>query len=209
MSSPRIAGVVLAAGASRRLGSSKQLLIDPQSGLTMVARAAQQLLDAGCAPVLVITGADAKQVEAALGSMNVQTQFNPAWEEGMGASIAAAIGRLMTLNQANEDVDLKAVLLVACDMPAVSVEHLRELLAESASGTTRVVSRYEGASGEQVVGIPALFPTSDWQNLTELSGDKGARDLLRLHDTLSVFLRAGDFDLDTAADVNRWREEAR
>jgi uncharacterized damage-inducible protein DinB len=59
-----------------------------------------------------------------------------------------------------------------------------------------------------VRGIPALFPQADWTVLHALSGDRGARDLFVLPDTLSVFLRNGSFDVDTPADLVRWRAES-
>lgn len=196
----RVAGLVLAAGASRRLGEPKQLLVDAESRLTMVARAAQQLLTVGCSPVVVVTGAEHKRVEEALVGMLVSTCFNDRWSEGMGSSISRGVQWLSSLNQ-----QLDAVMIVPCDMPTVDVPHLASLLATSESGERRVASAYEDSTGRSIVGTPAIFPIKEWAQLIELSGDRGARSLLVANDTLSVFLRMGQFDLDTPEDVSRWR----
>jgi CTP:molybdopterin cytidylyltransferase MocA/uncharacterized damage-inducible protein DinB len=203
MRAPRVvAGVVLAAGASSRLGAPKQLLRDATDE-TLVARAARQLREAGCDPVLVITGARGVEVAAALAHLAVTVVHNANWSEGMSSSIRLAVETLEA-SSARPDA-ISAMLIASCDMPAVTAEHLRALLNESDGGERRVASQYGVDSGALVRGIPAIFPRSDWRALHALTGDRGARDLLKLPETLSVSLRNGNFDLDTPADVAAWR----
>jgi molybdenum cofactor cytidylyltransferase len=203
-----VAGLLLAAGASRRLGEPKQLLTDA-AGVPRVRAAAQQLLDAGCAPVLVVIGATAARVRAALAGLPVQCVEHAHFAEGMGSSIAAGVRALAA--SADEEGASHAVLIAACDMPGISTAHLATLLTASADRTSRVASAYPSAAdsagvADLVRGIPAVFPRTDWPALEALRGDRGARDLLRDHDTLTVFVPAGRFDLDTPADVLAWRE---
>ena len=98
-----------------------------------------------------------------------------------------------------------AVLIAASDMPNVEVTHFHELISEWRNSGARVASNYGAALEKEFLGIPAIFPRADWPALCELHGDRGARELLNNQSTLSVFIRSGSFDLDTPADVERWR----
>jgi CTP:molybdopterin cytidylyltransferase MocA/uncharacterized damage-inducible protein DinB len=194
-----VAGVLLAAGGSRRLGSPKQLLT--MNGVTLVERAARQLLDAGCSPVLVVIGAHGSQIRDAVAMLPVTCVENVHWERGMGTSIACAVTALSEgLGSGGA-----AVVIATCDMPMVTVDHLRALVATSGQGERRVASAYAGPDGAPVRGIPAVLPGADWPALAALDGDQGARLLLRDKETLTVSLRRGNFDIDTPADVAAWR----
>ena len=198
-----VAGVLLAAGGSRRLGSPKQLL--KINGVTLVELAARQLIAAGCSPILVVLGAQAATVRNAVSLLPVECVENATWERGMGTSIALAVKHLNAVRFTN----VQAALIVSCDMPTVTVDHLSALIAisvaDSTLGVFRVASAYEAPNGETVRGIPAVMPRADWPALAALDGDQGARALLRQQLTLTVFLRQGNFDLDTPADVAAWR----
>lgn len=199
----RIGAILLAAGASRRLAAPKQLLPEPD-GTSRVRRAAEQLLDAGCAPVVVVTGAYAQEVCAALHGLAVTIVHNDAHAHGMGTSIACGV-------QAFEHIadPVSAVLIAACDMPTADSAHHRRVIATSENGRFRVGSVYVAAkmpdAGSMLLGIPAMFPKSDWSELGSLNGDRGAKALLSETGTLSVPLFRGMFDLDTPSDVAEWR----
>ena len=135
-----VAGVLLAAGGSRRLGSPKQLLTT--SGVTLVELAAGQLIAAGCSPILVVLGAQAAAVRDAVLLLPVECVENATWERGMGTSIATAIEHL----NAARFSSVGAAMVVSCDMPTVTVEHLSALIATSVADSTvgvfRVASAY-------------------------------------------------------------------
>lgn len=203
----RVAAVLLAAGASRRLGTPKQLLLD-EHGTALVLRAAQQLVDAGCSPIMVVTGAEADSVALLVRDLPVEVVPNSAFEDGMGRSIACGVSAIANSPAATE---VNGILIAACDMPTVDTDHIRSLIATSQLGTIRTSSEYvarEGGDGAPIVrGIPAVFPAADWRWLEALEGDRGAKPLLADHGTLSVRLFRGMFDVDTPADVEAWRAE--
>ena len=200
-----VAAVLLAAGASRRLGESKQLLRD-EGGIPAVVRMCRVLRDGGCDRVVVVLGASAEAVRDTLdahGELSCSTVVvNERWADGMGASIAAGVKAVAT---APHHCD--AVLIAACDMPSVGAAHVRALLDASGDGR-RVASCYTGGDDRIIRGIPAVLPRGDFPTLSALDGDTGARALLGGADTITVMLAGGHFDLDTPADVERWREQS-
>lgn len=189
-----IAAVVLAAGASSRLGEPKQLLLGA-TGETLVHEAAREALAAGAKPVIVVVGASSMLITSALFDLDVQISDNVNWQEGLASSIRCGV-------QVAEhcDADVHAVMLLTCDMPAVGETHLRSLLSAFETGATRVASAYGGT-----VGVPAIIPRSEFSDLLQLTGDKGAKPLLLRAGTIAVPLQHGTSDLDTPANVAAWR----
>jgi CTP:molybdopterin cytidylyltransferase MocA len=184
----RLAAVVLAAGGSARLGRPKQLL--EIGGETLVRRAARLALEAGFDPVLVVLGAQAREIAQALEGLALTILENRGWEEGLASSIRAGVAALP------QSVEGAAFLL--CDQPALELGVLRDLRRTFEADPSRPAGCAYAAS----VGIPALFPRSYFQALAELGGDKGAKGLLR--EASLVAFPAGQTDLDTPEDVEGW-----
>jgi molybdenum cofactor cytidylyltransferase len=180
----RVAAVVLAAGASTRLGSPKQLVM--LGGEMLLERAVRVAREAGCVPVVVVLGASAEaiQSECELGDAIVVT--NQDWTEGMGASVRLGVRVL-------RDVD--GCVVMTCDMPAVTASHLRLLI----SSGELTASGYAGRRG-----VPAYFPVAMFPELMKLRGDTGAKELLR--SAHCEELMGGEFDVDAAEDLKRVME---
>lgn len=184
----RHGAVVLAAGASRRLGRPKQLLqID---GETLVHRAARLALATQPLQVRVVLGHGAGRIAQALADLPVQLHLAATWEQGMGASLAAGVAALPS--------PCSGVLVLLCDQPALDAAHLQALVRRWQQAPLRAVaSAYAGISG-----VPALLPRS-WLAAAALQGDRGASALLRARceEVDNVENQQLQFDVDSAADL--------
>ena len=174
--------VILAAGASTRLGKAKQLAL--LGGETLLDRAVRTATEAGCGPVIVVLGARAVEIQAQCRLQDCRVVLNEAWADGMGTSIRA--GSQVLAGR------VAGVILMTCDQPAVTPEHLRRLIAANEANETPVAvgSAYAGR-----IGVPAFFPAEQFGLLLNIKGDQGARDLLR--STNAVGLADGELDVDT------------
>jgi CTP:molybdopterin cytidylyltransferase MocA len=175
-----IAAVVLAAGASRRLGRPKQLV--EIGGETLLARAVRIAREAGLSPVIAVLAdpalAPLAQAAGAAVAMNLDAG------EGIASSIRAGIARL-------QSSPVSGAVLMTCDQVAVTGSHLRALCAQPDSAA--------GSGYADVVGIPAYFPADRFEELLRLRGDRGARDLLR--EARAIPTEALALDLDTEEDI--------
>jgi molybdenum cofactor cytidylyltransferase len=176
----KIAGVVLAAGSSTRLGRPKQTVMI--GGETLVQRAVRLAIEAGLSPVILVAADEALIVAGA------EIVLNEAASEGMASSIRCGVNAVQGCD---------GVVLMACDQPALSVEHLQALIAEPAEIAG---SAYAGR-----VGVPAYFPKSSFEALLALEGDAGARELLR--GVRQVPQENLSFDIDTKEDLARWQTQ--
>jgi CTP:molybdopterin cytidylyltransferase MocA len=183
-----IAAVVLAAGASKRLGSPKQLEMLGQEML--LERAVRTAREAGCSPVIVVLGADAETVRTRSSLGDAVVVVNGGWEEGMASSIRLGMQTCELMAK-----DAEGVVVMTCDQPAVTVDHLKLLM----SGPGVKASRYAERNG-----VPAYFPAQYFEELTALKGDVGARELLASADASE--LPYGELDVDTVKDLERARE---
>jgi molybdenum cofactor cytidylyltransferase len=191
-----VAAIVLAAGASRRLGQPKQLLM--LGGETLIARAIRLAGEAGATPVIAVLGAHHERIAAAVnldGTINAIPVVNGDWQQGIATSIQAGLRAL-------EDVAPQAsgALILGCDQPRLTVGHLRALLDAFAAQAASAIVASAYAS---VAGVPAVFPRAVFAELLALRGDRGARDLLMQSPYPSVELPfpGGEVDIDLPADL--------
>ncbi len=183
--------ILLAAGASRRLGQPKQLVVF--EGKTLLRRAAEAACLA-CERVFVVLGAAGNLMLPELEDLPVRVLQNEDWAEGLASSI-----RLGLAAAKREVPDLQAVVLSVCDQPRLSGEVFEEIFRDKLrSGNGLVACRYAGA-----VGVPALFEAKYFPELVGLTGDAGAKKLLLAHaDDLGVVdWPEGTWDVDFPADL--------
>jgi molybdenum cofactor cytidylyltransferase len=190
------AAVILAAGASTRLGQAKQLV--PIHGEPLLLRTVRLAREAGCGPIVVVTGFDAERMRAVLADAEVMVVKNEEWRSGMGSSLRSGIAALDRLDPRPSEA-----LLLVCDQIALSAEVLRELRRMHARGEKPITaSRYAGRAG-----VPAIFSAPYFSELVRVEGDRGARGVLERHADDVALIEFGDGvkDLDTPEQLGDLR----
>jgi molybdenum cofactor cytidylyltransferase len=186
-----IAGIVLAAGRSSRLGRPKQLL--PVHGEPLIRHTLRRVLASSLDQVILVVGHEADEVRAAVADLPVACVVNPDAAAGQSTSVRAGIAALSP--------DIAAAAFILGDQPGVDSNVIDTLItAWRTSGAPVVVPRYEDRMGNPVLFDRRLFP-----ELAALEGDAGARPVVRAyHDSgeLQVVPVAGPAppDVDTEAD---------
>jgi molybdenum cofactor cytidylyltransferase len=183
----RYGALVLAAGASARLGRPKQLVIF--EGESLLERSVRIAREADCDPVIVVLGADEDLIRRECKLQNVLIVSNLDWQEGMGTSLSQGARQLE---------GARGAIVMTCDMPAVTAAHLRALAASGDVTASTYATRK---------GVPAYFPRSSFERLIALRGETGAKELLR--SAASMELHGGELDIDTPGDLARLEAELR
>jgi molybdenum cofactor cytidylyltransferase len=193
---PRVAALVLAAGRSRRMGERNKLLIEV-GGEPMVRHAVRAALAAGLREVVVVTGHERERVEAVLAGLPIRLVHNPDYAEGgLSSSLKAGVGALGR--------KLDGALVCLGDMPRLTSDHLRRLVAafDPGSGRAIVVPTHGGKRGNPVLWSSAYFPA-----MRELEGDVGAKHLIGEHAAEVVEVELADdaplLDVDTPEALAR------
>ena len=116
---PRVATIVLAAGASRRFGTNK--LLASLDGVPLVRHTVRNVLDASTGPVFVVIGRDADDLCIALDGLPVALIRNPDYEAGMSTSLLVGV-------RAALDSSAPGILIALADQPSVSSDTVRRLV---------------------------------------------------------------------------------
>jgi molybdenum cofactor cytidylyltransferase len=192
-----IAGIILAAGESKRFGKPKQLL--DWKGQPFVRAVAQTALQAGLSPVIVVTGANADEVEAAIRDLDVIIVRNDNWQSGQGSSIREGIkaltpsppfGHLPQIRNGKLDLQhsrefelgrgwegVGGAIFLLSDQPQVTITVIQALTEKHAEGLYPIVA-------PMVVdrrGNPVLFDRVTFADLTAIEGDTGGRAIFHKH----------------------------
>ena len=182
--------IVLAAGSARRFGRTKQLEV--LEGKTLVGRAMSIARDVCGIRTVLVAGHDFDRVTNAAGELGYVV-VNDNYEEGIGGSIATAVQAIAHAAD--------AILLTLADQPLITAAHLEALLDEWSGAKDEIVA----TSFSDVPGPPVLFPCATFDKLSRMSGDVGARSLLRddAFAVKTVFFTDAGIDIDTPEDLTR------
>jgi molybdenum cofactor cytidylyltransferase len=192
---PKIAGIILAAGRSSRMGAMNKLLI-PIHGKPMVRRAAEAVLAAQLSPVVVVTGHQHEQVEEALKGLPVSFLNNKDFAAGMSTSLRVG------LNAVPAECD--GVVVALGDMPLITPAEIGQLVNafNPVEGRAIVVPTRRGKRGN-----PVLWARRFFDEMTAAGGDMGARHLFEAYPEAVVEIEmAGDgvlTDIDTPQALAR------
>lgn len=198
--------IILAAGASSRMGVPKQLLLI--EGQTLIERIAEVAMDTPTYPIVMVLGANRVMIKPKLEKMPITIIDNPQWEKGMSSSIKMGLaGAYMT----QKDID--AAIFLTVDMPFVSAGLINKMIkaATEKPDSQIVACKYDQqigtpTVGTPTVGIPVLFKRSLFTDLLELTGDEGAKKIVMKNKekTILVDFPEGKFDLDTMEEYRNF-----
>jgi len=181
--------IVLAAGASTRFGSPKQLV--RVAGRPLLHSALARAADVAGSAVSVVLGAHAAELTPLLTHSQALIVINRDWREGIASSIRAGVSRLPP--------SCNAVLLMLADQAAVTAEDLKRLVSAWRRQPDYIVAARYGMT----TGVPAVFPRSVFSDLAALRGDTGARALLQRNPdrVVRVPMASAAIDIDTPEDL--------
>lgn len=187
--------IILAAGSSSRMGTSKQLL--PIKGRTLLEHTVSCALKCGIQNILVVLGANADNHLRVLKGTAVQTVINLEWEKGMGTSVKYGVKKSIEFFG-----NLQSVMLSVCDQPLLTTHHLKNLsdffLKEKPKA---VASMYNS-----IAGVPAIFGKELFENLLSIGDQTGAREVLKNlgNELKAISFEGGEIDLDTPEDYKKF-----
>jgi molybdenum cofactor cytidylyltransferase len=191
---PIVGLIVLAAGASTRMGTPKQLLLF--QGRSLLRSIAEAAIASRCEPIVVVLGSQADRIELEMDALDLHSVVNLEWARGMGTSIAAGMTALTAMRS-----DLDAVVIAVSDQPFVGSDLLNRLVESyQATQSPIVASAYANT-----LGVPALFDRSFFTALMTIDRDVGARDLIKRHaeKVVRVPFPDGAIDVDTPAQYQQ------
>jgi molybdenum cofactor cytidylyltransferase len=185
-----VSTVILAAGASRRLGFNK--LCVRVNGETVIRRTVRLFMEAGVRDIVLVTGFERERIEKEVAGLPVTFAYNPNPEEGMSASIKAALPVI---------AESELALFHLGDKPFLDPGIVRILLARHARGDcTIVVSSHEGIKGHPVLVDMKKHRAA----IDAVSGEWGLREIVKESGDEVAFVEAGEgavLDLDTKDDI--------
>ncbi|WP_018621924.1 nucleotidyltransferase family protein [Spirosoma luteum] len=191
-----IATIILAAGSSSRLGEPKQLLTN--NGKTLVRQITETALSLQAGPVIVVLGANQARIQAELADLPIQLVHNPDWPEGMASSLQTGLNCIT-------DQPIDSFLVLLTDQPFVTPSLLQQLIDTRQKTNRGIIACQYGEA--DFLGVPALFDIQYRAAFMQLSGDVGARKLIKQHvnDCAAILFPLATVDLDTKQDVENWQ----
>ncbi|MFH4968878.1 nucleotidyltransferase family protein [Gaetbulibacter sp. M240] len=185
--------VILAAGASKRMGTPKQLLEWSENN-TLLGHAVVTAMRINPLEVIVVLGAFYEQIKNELKDLSITILKNEEWRSGLGTSIACAAEYILESPE-----KISNIIITLSDQPFITAEYLNSMCSEFVPNEKCIIaSSYQN----RAFGVPAIFDISYLKELTELHDDYGARNLLKKHEPFIKTLKPPreNPDIDTPED---------
>ena len=185
--------IILAAGASTRLGEPKQNLLFRGKSLLNHALTVAKTTD--CTPIFIVTGAHTFETDDVSDS-GVFVVQNPDWQKGIASSINLSVSYLQ-----QKAPNISGVILMVCDQPYVTSTLLHRLIAERIKTNKPIIA----CSYQDTLGTPVLFDKRYFDVLHALEGDEGAKKIIlkNLEEVASISFDLGSIDIDTKDDYKQ------
>jgi molybdenum cofactor cytidylyltransferase len=189
--------IILAAGGSSRLGQAKQLL--QFRGKTLIKTAVETALQTKCPNIVVILGANSEVIRDEINDYPIKIIANNNWQSGMASSIRVGLNSLLT-----DNANLNSIIIMLGDQPLIKSEQIELLIKRFRKTKKHIIA----AEYKNIVGVPALFSNDLFDELKSLSGDKGARMLIKRHfeRVERVAIPEAEFDVDTFEDFQKLKD---
>ena len=191
--SRNIAILILAAGASSRMGETKQLL--PWEDTTLLGNAIQTAQASDADSVTVVLGANATAIRKEIPQTSFRFIENAEWRTGLGSSIACG-----TKSLSKSLTKVESILVMLADQPLIDTVYLNAMLTAFRKTDRGVATAYNNRAG-----VPALFPESYFKRLATLHDDSGAKDIINNVEEGFLVLQPGPKtrDIDTKSDYKK------
>ena len=192
MATNGVAGILLAAGTSTRMGRNKMLL--DLGGETVLRRAARRAIDGGLYPLIVVLGSQAARAETELGGLECRVATNPHYESGITSSMHCGLAAL--------PMTTAAAMILLADMPFVTADMIGQMVRRYQQTAARlVISDYEGVNAP-----PMLYDKHLFGELQATHGERCGREVVQRHLDDAEVLRwpaSALADLDVPEDYER------
>ena len=184
--------LIMAAGASRRLGQPKQLV--NYKGNSLIRRITQEAIKADIGNVTVVLGANHDAVKSEIEDLDAEIFLNKEWEEGLGASIRNGLSHVLKKNNSTQ-----AILLMMVDQPFVEAKHLQKLAKAYDPARPMIVA----SAYSSTFGVPVLFDKTYFEEMLQLKGDEGGKKVFvkYLRQIVEIPFIEGSIDIDEKEDL--------
>lgn len=211
----KVAGIILAGGASKRYKGNK-LLSEHYTGEPLVSYCAEQMATIPLAYRYLISGRWHNEIMAALAESSsfskapdsadiaceVAVAFNPHWQEGMASSLRYGLAHALAI-----DSNITHLMVSLADLAKVTHRHLHTLLQASQANPDKLICSYWHSNNNSRYTVPAIFPAAAFPSLLALTGDSGAKSVIKQWrgegKVTHINLPEAAFDIDVPLDWER------